>query len=336
MSAGVKVAAGLDNDPRCKYPFETNIKARFLQQDVRKVTGEDLGRLWQSGSVRVLAGCAPCQPFSSHRRGADTSSEEKWPLLDAFGRLVEETMPEMVTMENVPRILRSGVFQRFVATLARLGYVLDYKSCLGAEYGLPQMRRRMVLLASRIGPIRIPPPTRSASEFATVRSAIGDLVALENGQRDPDDRLHASRTLSPTNLLRIQASKPGGSWKDWPEELRAPCHVRSTGQSFASVYARMEWDKPSPTITTEFHNFGTGRFGHPQQDRALTPREGAILQGFPPDYKFVRSDDKVEFAPLGRLIGNAVPPPIGAAIGRALVDCASRRRLGALNATAEC
>jgi DNA (cytosine-5)-methyltransferase 1 len=245
-------------------------------------------------------------------------------------------MPEMVTMENVPRILKAGVFQRFVETLTELGYVLDYKSCLGAGYGLPQMRRRMVLLASRIGPIKIPAATQKASEFATVRSAIGDLQCLTSGQGDPADPLHVSRALSPINLLRMRASKPGGSWKDWPEELRAPCHVKSSGQSFASVYARMEWDKPSPTITTEFHNFGTGRFGHPEQDRALTPREAAILQGFPSDYAFVRPGEKVEFAPLGRLIGNAVPPPIGGAIGRALIECASRHESGSVSATAAC
>jgi DNA (cytosine-5)-methyltransferase 1 len=186
------------------------------------------------------------------------------------------------------------------------------------------MRRRLVLVASRIGPVEIPAPTTKPDEFATVRGAIRGLPSVKNGQSDSADPLHASRTLSATNLLRIQASKPGGTWRDWPEELRASCHRKATGSSFASVYARMEWDKPSPTITTEFHNFGSGRFGHPEQDRALTLREGAILQGFPPDYKFVSPGGRVELEPTARLIGNAVPPPIGHAIGQTLVACAAR------------
>jgi DNA (cytosine-5)-methyltransferase 1 len=322
--AKVKVVAGFDIDARCKYPFRSNIRAKFFEQDVRTVTGDQLIRLWVPGSVRVLAGCAPCQPFSSHRRGADTSKDDAWPLLDEFGRLVKETKPELVTMENVPRILKAAVFHRFIKTLLDLEYAVDYRSRLCAEYGLPQMRRRLVLVASRIGPIEIPAPTRNPGEFATVSGAIRGLPSLKNGQSDSADPLHASRTLSSTNLLRIQASKPGGTWRDWPEELRAPCHQKETGSSFASVYARMEWDKPSPTITTEFHNFGSGRFGHPEQDRALTLREGAILQGFPPSYKFVSPGDKVELEPMARLIGNAVPPPVGEAIGRTLVECAAR------------
>jgi DNA (cytosine-5)-methyltransferase 1 len=227
-------------------------------------------------------------------------------------------------MENVPRILKAAVFQRFIDTLLDLEYVVDYRSCLCAEYGLPQMRRRLVLVASRIGPIEIPAPTRKPDQFATVSDCIRGLPSLKDGQSDPSDPLHASRSLSPTNMFRMQASKPGGTWRDWPEELRAPCHQKKSGSSFASVYARMEWDKPSPTITTEFHNFGSGRFGHPEQDRALTLREGAILQGFPSNYKFVPPGDKVELAPMARLIGNAVPPPVGKAIGRTLVECAVR------------
>jgi len=154
----------------------------------------------------------------------------------------------------------------------------------------------------------------------TVRDAIGDLPAVQHGQASLGDPLHSSRTLSDLNLARIKASRPGGSWEDWPADLRAPCHRKASGGSFRSVYARMEWDKPSPTITTQAHNFGTGRFGHPEQDRAITLREAAMLQGFPRTYRFVRPAEKVEFAPLGKLIGNAVPPTLGKAIGLALLD----------------
>src|SRR5690606_35410329 len=121
-------------------------------------------------------------------------------------------------------------------------------------------------------------------------------------------------------LARLRASKPGGSWRDWPEELRAACHRRSTGSTFKSVYARMEWDEPSPTITTQAFNFGTGRFGHPEQDRAKSLREAAILQGFTKKYNFVWKGSEAKFITLGRLIGNAVPPPLGKAIGKKLMD----------------
>jgi DNA (cytosine-5)-methyltransferase 1 len=126
------------------------------------------------------------------------------------------------------------------------------------------------------------------------------------------------------NLLRIRASRPGGTWHDWPVELRAPCHQRASGSSFKSVYARMSWDEPSPTITASAHNFGTGRFGHPSQDRSISLREAAILQSFPATYQFVAPEAKVEFAPLGRLIGNAVPPLLARHIGKAVIRHASR------------
>src|SRR5207249_7390346 len=113
---------------------------------------------------------------------------------------------------------------------------------------------------------------------------------------------------------------PGGTWQDWPVALRAPCHQRESGATFRNVYARMEWDEPAPTITTMAYNFGTGRFGHPEQDRAISLREAAILQGFPQTYRFVRRNGPVEFLSMGRLIGNAVPPMIAKAVGGALMD----------------
>jgi DNA (cytosine-5)-methyltransferase 1 len=322
LDAGIQVAAGIDLDPRCKFPFEANIGAQFLQRDVRDVTGNQLKELWAPGSIRLLAGCAPCQPFSSHRRGVDTSAEAAWSLLDEFGDLVFETRPEFVTMENVPRIASAVVFKRFVKTLRDTGYYVDYRVCRGPGYGLPQLRRRLVLLASRFGRIEVPKEESASSQMVTVRNAIGDLPRLDNGQTDPDDPLHTCRRLSDLNLRRIRASRPGGTWKDWPAELRAPCHHKASGGTFRSVYARMEWDKPAPTITTQSHNFGTGRFGHPEQDRAISLREAAVLQGFPARYHFVEPGAKVEFAPIGRLIGNAVPPPLAKAIGLTLTAAA--------------
>lgn len=320
QEAGVPVVAGIDVDPACRYPFEANIDAAFLDLDIRNVTAAHLNRLWPDGCVRLLAGCAPCQPFSPHRRGRDTSDEEDWALLSEFERLVLETMPEIVTMENVPRAGSTEIFKQFVAALRDAGYQVSWRSCRGVDYGLPQSRRRLVLIASLLGPIEIPAGHLDGAAPQTVRDAIEDLPAIESGGVDPHDPLHASRGLSPINMKRIKASKPGGTWEDWPKDLRSPCHRRKTGSTFRNVYARMEWDQPSPTITTLAHNFGTGRFGHPEQDRPISLREAALLQGFPRRYRFVRDGEKVVFDRIGRLIGNAVPPPLGQAVGAAIVD----------------
>lgn len=133
------------------------------------------------------------------------------------------------------------------------------------------------------------------------------------------DPLHQTATLSPTNLLRIRASKPGGTWRDWDPELVATCHRKRSGKTYPSVYGRMSWDEPAPTVTTQFFGFGNGRFGHPEQDRAISLREGAILQSFPKNYRFVKPGEPIHFSILGRLIGNAVPVKLGEAIGRSLV-----------------
>lgn len=319
QQAGVSIAAGVDVDRACKYPFEANIQAPFLPTDVADLQGDHLGRLWRDAPVRLLAGCAPCTPFSPYRRGIDTSGDEKWPLLGQFERLVRETRPELVTMENVPRIQGAEVFISFVSALEELGYHVDWRSCRGVDFGLAQGRRRLVLLASRLAPIQVPGRWGGGPQPRTVRDEIGELPVLGSGEVDPDDRLHRSRDLSPINLKRIRASKPGGTWHDWPEDLRAPCHRRLSGSTFRNVYARMEWDQPSPTITTLPFNFGTGRFGHPDQDRTISLREAAMLQGFPRDYRFVSDKDPVHFTRLGRLIGNAVPPPLAEAVGETMV-----------------
>ena len=182
---------------------------------------------------------------------------------------------------------------------------------------MPQSRRRLVLLASKLGPIEL-----RKSDVAlkmTVRQAIGELPRVAAGSACPDDPLHASAGLTETNLLRIRASTPGGTWRDWPKELRAACHQKDSGKTYPSVYGRMEWDKPAPTMTTQCYGFGNGRFGHPEQDRAITLREAAIIQSFPAEYSFVADGDVVTFERLGTLIGNAVPPKLGEAIGGAII-----------------
>ncbi|MGJ7441719.1 DNA cytosine methyltransferase [Aquipuribacter sp. MA13-6] len=322
QQAGVDVRAGVDVDPACRFPYEQNLSAEFLSADVATIGAEDLAPHWV-GDFRLLAGCAPCQPFSSHRRGADTSGEENWSLLTEFLRLVRECTPDFVTMENVPRLRNQPIFTQFIADLRTMGFAVDAGILHGPSYGLPQNRRRLVLLASRHGVIRIPPPNADSC-LPTVRSAIGHLPPIANGETDGEDALHIARRLNATNLERLRASVPGGSWEDWPEDLRAPCHRKESGRSFRAFYGRMSWDEPAPTITTMPFNAGTGRFGHPEQDRTLTLREAAILQGFPDDYAFVAQGETPSMSSVGRLIGNAVPPAFGKAIGRQFLGAASK------------
>jgi DNA (cytosine-5)-methyltransferase 1 len=320
-TAGIRVVAGIDLDPSCEVPFTANNPgSQFICADVRSITGKDLAKRYPAGALRLLAGCAPCTPFSSHRRGADTSGDDEWTLVGEFTRLVKELRPELVTMENVTRVRSKPVFKRMLRVLAREGYSIDVKPVYCPRFGVPQQRRRLVLLASRIGPVAVPKGTRTPDRFRTVRDAIGSLPRVDPGATGPGDRLHMARGVTKVNLERLKASRPGGTWHDWPVELRSPCHTRASGATFRNVYARMEWDVPAPTITTLAFNFGTGRFGHPEQHRAITLREAAILQGFPRRYRFVRRDEPVYLTTIGRLVGNAVPPPLGRAIGRALLQ----------------
>ncbi|MDE0067857.1 MAG: DNA cytosine methyltransferase [Acidimicrobiaceae bacterium] len=320
-SAGIKVVAGIDIDGSCKFPFEANVTgAQFIERDVCNLKGGELSSLWPEGATRLLAGCAPCQPFSSYRRGVSPSNDNRWELLSEFGRLVLETQPEFVTTENVPRVKNKAVLLDFVSMLRDIGYSVDSDIRRCTDYGLAQNRRRLVLVASRLGPASVPEGDQNGRPPKTVHQAIGGLPAIEAGGAHATDPVHRSRGLSPLNRKRMIASKPGGTWHDWPTELRASCHRRASGTAFKNVYSRMRWDQPSPTITTYFHNFGAGRFGHPEQHRTISLREAAILQGFPDDYRFVPDGETVSLATLGRHIGNAVPPPLGEAIGRSFLD----------------
>lgn len=319
LDAGISVVAGYDIDRSCRHAFErNNPPVRFEERSVSDLEGKELAKLYPPGSWRILVGCAPCQPFSRYTQGLDTASDKKWSLLNHFGRLVEELRPHVVSMENVPELERHSVYDGFLRLLARLRYHVSPHRVYCPNYGIPQRRTRLVLFASRLGPIRIIPPTHRPNRYLTVKRAIGNLKRLEAGEICSHDSLHRTSRLSDTNRTRIRHSRPGGSWRDWPDELIAKCHRKKKGSTYPSVYGRMEWDEPSPTITTQFFGFGNGRFGHPEQDRALSLREGAVLQTFPPDYEFVQPGGEYCFKTVGRLIGNAVPVRLGAVVGQTI------------------
>ncbi len=319
LDAGISVVAGYDNDDACRYAYEVNNKgASFRSKSIVDVTADELSELYPQEGVRVLVGCAPCQPFSKYTQGSDNKTDSKWPLLSEFGRLVNQLKPEIVSMENVPEIQRHEVFLAFVEGLKELDYHVSYIEAYCPDYGVPQSRKRLVLLASQFGPIELV-KTQGRDELPTVRGAISHLPAIGAGGVG-EDVLHRSSRLSDLNLKRIRASRPGGTWRDWPKNIVARCHQTEMGKNYPSVYGRMVWNRPSPTITTQFFGFGNGRFGHPEQDRALSLREGAILQSFPDDYQFVEEGSSVSFAKLGRMIGNAVPVRLGEAIGLSILD----------------
>jgi DNA (cytosine-5)-methyltransferase 1 len=314
---GVNVAAGVDIDPECRFAYEANNATPFKEIDIRKLGGDELRKMWVDGSIRLLAGCAPCQPFSTYsRHGRHQRGDTKWDLVSDFGRLVREAEPDLLTMENVPRLVDHEVFAQLLSALK--GYRVWSTIVHCDQYGVPQTRKRLVLLASKFGKVSLPPPLID-EETPTVRRAIADLKTLSAGEADPEDPLHSACTLSPLSLRRIRASTPGGTWRDWPEDLRASCHVKKSGDTYPSVYGRMEWDAPAPTITTQSFGYGNGRFGHPEQHRAITLREAAILQTFPASYKFVRPNERVRYSVLGRLIGNAVPVKIGELIAQSFL-----------------
>jgi len=320
--AEIDVRLGVDIDPAAQYPFEQNNDAAFLLADVSTLEAGTIAQSFVSGTTTLLAGCAPCQPFSTYARKAKRDAAvaskclrtDQWTLVERFGELIKEVKPDLVTMENVPPLLRAPVYERLLHSLK--GYWVDAQVINCQSIGLPQTRKRLVLIASRLGPIYLP---QFEYEKKSVRTAIWGLPPLRAGEADQNDRIHRASKLSELNLKRIRASVPGGTWRDWPDKLRATCHIRDTGATYPSVYGRMKWDEPSPTVTTQCFGYGNGRFGHPEQDRAISLREAAILQGFPRTYSFLPDTEKVSFATLGRLIGNAVPVTLGKAIGEVLL-----------------
>ena len=315
---GFSIACGYDIDETCRFAFEENNNAPFVRRDIAKIDPQELAREFADGLPKVLVGCAPCQPFSKYSQGRE---DPKWKLLEEFTRLVLTVLPDVVSMENVPQLTRfkgGAVFEAFVASLEAAGYRVRWMIADCTDFGIPQTRSRLVLIASRHGYPILPSPLADEEGCVTVRQMIGDMPPLTAGGIDPDDPLHCASSMSDLNLQRIRASRPGGTWKDWDDSLVADCHKRETGQSYGGVYGRMHWHQPSPTITTQFYGFGNGRFGHPVQDRALSLREGAMLQTFPQDYAFVKCGTPINFKSLGRNIGNAVPVVLARAIARAV------------------
>ena len=209
---GFEIAAGVDIDEGCRYAFERNNGAPFIRRDVSSLKAQEVNALFTPGRHRVLVGCAPCQPFSTYNQKND---DPKWQLLRQFGSLVEKVRPDVLSMENVPRLLtfmEGKVFRRFVKQLLDAEYHVAWEVLYGPDFGLAQTRSRLVLLASKLGPINLPKPTHKG-KHRTVRDEIGGLPALVHGGVDDVDMLHRASRLSEINERRIAAARPGGTWK---------------------------------------------------------------------------------------------------------------------------
>jgi DNA (cytosine-5-)-methyltransferase len=324
QQAGINVIAGYDIDPRSQFAYEFNNNARFILKDIKKIDSKEITNLFPDDTdIKVLMGCAPCQPFStySHKYKNNENTLQKMDLLDYFGKQIEYVQPDIVSMENVPQMVNEKVFDKFIQILNDNNYLIDYKVVFAPDYGVPQKRKRLLLLASKLGEIKLIPAQFNKDNYPTLRDTIGNLPKLKAGDTDLNDPLHRSRNLSDLNMKRIKQSKPGGTWRDWDEELLLEAYKKKSGVSFGSVYGRLEWDKPANTITTQFPGIGNGRFGHPDQDRALSLREGAMLQTFPRDYLFTQLElgGNYPIAQVALQIGNAVPPKLGEVIGNSIL-----------------
>ena len=318
------VLAGIDIDETCRFAFEENNKSEFIAKSITDISAQEINRIYgENTDLKILVGCAPCQNFSSYMFKDKDKDSNKWKLLYEFSRLINEVQPDIVSMENVAQLInfkKAPVFEDFVSNLKSLGYYVHYEVVNCPDYGIPKNRKRLILLASKFGEIKLIPKTHNRDSYVTVKDAIGELPFIKDGEKDINDPIHFSRKLTPKNKKRIEATPYGGSWKDWNEDLRLECHKKETGKSFPSVYGRMVWEKPSPTMTTQCIGYGNGRFGHPVQDRAISLREAALLQTFPLDYKFVKNDQDYNSTILARQIGNAVPVKLGQVVAKSVKE----------------
>lgn len=323
--AGIQVLAGVDFDPDCKKTYEENIPGAFyLHRDIKKLEVDELSVLLDL-TVRddslVFCGCSPCQYWTKINTNKQKSKQSKDLLLE-FKKFIEYFLPGYIVIENVPGLFNKPVesgLDELIKTLDKLGYAWHHKIINSLHFNVPQNRRRYLLIASRVNDSIAHPP-EAEIDGLTVRNFIGDesfFPPIPDGHKDSDDRIHTTMKMSDKNKRRIEVTPHDGgtrmSWKDDPNlQINA---YKGKDNLFRDVYGRMFWDKPAPTITTRFNSLSNGRFGHPEQNRAISLLEGAVLQTFPISYKFLGNSENS----IARQIGNAVPPELAKRIGEELI-----------------
>lgn len=319
--SGMQILMGIDMGRDAAATYELNFpEAHFIRKDIRRVSVSDLAPYLPSQRKRPLlfSACAPCQPFSKQNR-CKSESDNRASLLDEFHRFVRHFRPDYIFLENVPGVQRVrpfvGPIGRFLKLLEELEYeyandVVDF-----LDYGVPQTRRRFVLIASLRGPIHLPSSTHGARDgqppHSTVKDWIGDLPPIPAGGHSEKVPNHQAAKLSQLNLKRIASTPEGGDRRNWPDDLVLPCHQGHKGHT--DVYGRLQWNGPARTLTTRCVSLSNGRFGHPTQNRALSLREAASLQTFPREFLFEGS-----FASMAKQIGNAVPVLLARRFGEAI------------------
>ena len=322
--AGIDVVAGVEINSDAARTYQINHPSTYVfQEDIKKLTGKNILNRLGIKKINLLAGCPPCQGFSSLTLRNKTEDPRNLLILE-FSRLIREIQPDMIMLENVPGLARRGhnLFQQFLNDIKADGYIPEFRVLQVADYGVPQKRKRLVLLAGKGFSIPIPKaqyaehPSEQQKPWVTLRSAIGHLktpclVSEINGKTYAELNWHIARNLSKINIQRLKALNAGNSRYSIPENLRPKCH-KSNNKGFGNVYGRLSWEEPSVTITRGSITLSMGRFGHPEQLRALSVREAALIQTFPPDYKFAVNN--LEKACLQ--IGNAFPCLLATELGK--------------------
>jgi DNA (cytosine-5)-methyltransferase 1 len=329
LDSGIEVVLGIDNDKTCGETYEkNNAPAKFKCSDIRKLNDDGLAAELKGieSSNLLFAACAPCQPFSKQR--TDGHNRRQRTLLLEFLRFVTKHKPEFVLVENVPGITRVkglSAYRILLTGLKDLGYSTDARNIDAKSYGVPQTRRRHVLLASLSHVAKVPEPTHGPGlkPYVTAEEAISRFPPIKAGETHPTVPNHRASFLSDLNLERIDKTlRDGGNRMSWPEHLVLKCHKKDY-QGHTDVYGRMWWKRPAPALTCKCHSLSNGRYGHPEQNRAISLREAAALQSFPDDYVFL-GDSK---AAIGNQIGNAVPVKLAEALGAAIVVCKETARV---------
>jgi len=319
--AGIDVLGGVDCDQSCEETYEyNNPGSKFLCKDITSLTPQDVGATFaiaKRDDNLLFAGCSPCQ-FWTKLNTDKTQSRKTAYLLKEFQRFIEYFEPGFVVIENVPGLLKKSAdsaLPAFHEMLRRHKYCFADQVVNARRFGVPQNRKRYLLVARR-GDLPVSLPV----EDLTIAPILRDFIGVDNGfpripagHRDTTFRMHSSAKLSENNLRRIRVTEiDGGSrsaWKDDPDlQIEA---YDGNDDIFRDVYGRMSWDKAAPTITTRFVSLSNGRFGHPEEDRAISLREGATIQTFPKKYYFKAKSQGV----IARHIGNAVPPSMAKQIG---------------------
>ena len=326
QDAGMDVVFALDWNDDASQTFMRNFPdATFEPGDIRNVDVNSVHKLVKEQRPHhvLFCGCAPCQPFTKQNTTRpEPNEDDRVPLLLEFLPFIRRCEPDIVFVENVPGIQNvcpdSEPLSGFLEGLKEAGFTEPtFASVPLKRYGVPQGRRRFLLLASRHGPLELPPETHGPGtanpDFETVRDWIGELPKIAAGETHPSILHHQAAGLSGLNLKRIRATQEGGGNRDWPDALRLKCHEDATG--YTDVYGRMWWDQPASGLTTRCISYSNGRFGHPEQDRAISVREAALLQTFPMDFQFAGS-----LSSMARQIGNAVPVRLAEAVGRHVIE----------------